>query len=100
MNFLAEISALIAIIIYIDFLNLIAGVLIKALSFRKPQAFNVNFALFRYFKRMAYKASEDCHGVEALGRTHRLIAKYMEVSPKSLMRDIKCFVIDPQSLNL
>ena len=33
------------------------------------------------------------------GWTHRLIAEYLEVSPKSLMRDIKCFVIDPQGLN-
>ena len=34
------------------------------------------------------------------GWTHRLIAEYLEVSPKSLMRDIKCFVIDPQGLNI
>ena len=33
------------------------------------------------------------------GRSHRLISEYLEVSPKSLMRDIKCFVIDPQGLN-
>ena len=33
------------------------------------------------------------------GWTHELIAEYLEVSPKSLMRDIKCFVIDPQGLN-
>jgi hypothetical protein len=34
------------------------------------------------------------------GWTHKLIAQYLEVSPKSLMRDMKCFVIDPQGLNL
>ena len=34
------------------------------------------------------------------GWTHKLIVQYLEVSPKSLMRDIKCFVIDPQGLNL
>ena len=33
------------------------------------------------------------------GWTYRVIAEYLEVSPKSLMRDIKCFVIDPQGLN-
>jgi len=33
------------------------------------------------------------------GWSHQLIAEYLEVSPKSLMRDIKCFVIDPQGLN-
>ena len=33
------------------------------------------------------------------GWSHRLISEYLEVSPKSLMRDIKCFVIDPQGLN-
>ena len=32
------------------------------------------------------------------GWTHKLIAEYLEVSPKSLMRDIKCFIIDPQGL--
>lgn len=32
------------------------------------------------------------------GWTYGLIAEYLEVSPKSLMRDIKCFVIDPQGL--
>ena len=34
------------------------------------------------------------------GWSHRLISEYLEVSPKSLMRDIKCFVIDPQGLNM
>ena len=34
------------------------------------------------------------------GWSHRLISEYLEVSPKSLMRDIKCFVIDPQRLNM
>ena len=33
------------------------------------------------------------------GWSHLLISEYLEVSPKSLMRDIKCFVIDPQGLN-
>ena len=33
------------------------------------------------------------------GWSHKLISEYLEVSPKSLMRDIKCFVIDPQGLN-
>ena len=33
------------------------------------------------------------------GWSHQLISEYLEVSPKSLMRDIKCFVIDPQGLN-
>ena len=33
------------------------------------------------------------------GWTHQLISEYLEVSPKSLMRDIKCYVIDPQGLN-
>ena len=33
------------------------------------------------------------------GWTHQLISEYLEVSPKSLMRDIKCFVIDPQGLH-
>ena len=33
------------------------------------------------------------------GWSHQLIGEYLEVSPKSLMRDIKCFVIDPQGLN-
>ena len=33
------------------------------------------------------------------GWSHRLISEYLEVSPKSLMRDIKCFVIDPQRLH-
>jgi hypothetical protein len=32
------------------------------------------------------------------GWTHKLIAEYLEVSPKSLMRDIKCFIIDPKGL--
>ena len=32
------------------------------------------------------------------GWSHRLISEYLEVSPKSLMRDIKCFAIDPQGL--
>ena len=32
------------------------------------------------------------------GWTYSLIAEYLEVSPKSLMRDIKCYVIDPQGL--
>ena len=32
------------------------------------------------------------------GWTYGLIAEHLEVSPKSLMRDIKCYVIDPQGL--
>lgn len=32
------------------------------------------------------------------GWSHQLIAEYLLVSPKSLMRDIKCHVIDPQGL--
>ena len=32
------------------------------------------------------------------GWTYGLIAEYLEVSPKSLMRDIKSYVIDPQGL--
>ena len=34
------------------------------------------------------------------GWSHRLISEYLELSPKSLMRDSKCFVIDPQGLNM
>ena len=34
------------------------------------------------------------------GWSYRLIAEFLEVSPKSLMRDIKCFVINPQGLSV
>ena len=34
------------------------------------------------------------------GWSYRLIAEFLEVSPKSLMRDIKCFVINPQGLSI
>ena len=32
------------------------------------------------------------------GWTYRLIAEYLMVAPKTLMRDIKCYVINPRGL--
>ena len=32
------------------------------------------------------------------GWTYKVIADYLMVSPKTLMRDIKCFVINPRGL--
>ena len=32
------------------------------------------------------------------GWTYKVISEYLMVSPKTLMRDIKCYVINPQGL--
>ena len=42
-----------AVIMYMDFSNLIIGILIPALMSRKPQIFHENFALFGDSCRMA-----------------------------------------------
>ena len=45
------------------------------------------------------KRLEIALALRSQGWSHQLISEYLEVSPKSLMRDIKCYVNDPQGLN-
>ena len=86
------------------------------LLFKKVQCFNSQYSQTKGYAMIIDSSSRVSHylgtpngwrkkrlkialALRNQGWTHQLISEYLEVSPKSLMRDIKCYVIDPQGLN-